>query len=136
VFLANSELGGISLAYFGKSSAHAVRPSCPRKGYVRPDPSSHLASAAVVAARLALPPSAAISVPLNSGQEPAGGEGEGHGFLSYAIDGTEFCWTLSWRGIADTLVGQVYLTPRRVAGPIVIDLGADGVGARTHPAVA
>ena len=59
------------------------------------------ASAAVIAAALALPAGAAPSIPLNSGQEPAGGEAEGHGFFSYTIDGTEFCWTLSWQGIAD-----------------------------------
>jgi CHRD domain len=55
-------------------------------------------SAAVVAAAMALPASASPSIPLNSGQEPAGGEAGGHGFFSYTIDGTEFCWTLSWRG--------------------------------------
>jgi hypothetical protein len=85
------------------------------------------ASAAVVAAVLALPASAATSIPLNSGQEPAGGEAGGHGFFSYTIDGTEFCWTLSWQGIADPLAGHVHFAPRGVAGPIVIDLNADGV---------
>jgi hypothetical protein len=86
------------------------------------------ASAAVVAAALALPASAATSIPLNSGQEPAGGEAGGHGFFSYTIDDTEFCWTLSWQGIADPLAGHVHLAPRQVAGPIVIDLDTDGVG--------
>jgi hypothetical protein len=86
------------------------------------------ASAAVVAAALALPASAATSISLNSGQEPAGGEPGGHGFFSYTIEGTEFCWTVSWRGIADPLAGHVHLAPRGVAGPIVIDLNADGVG--------
>jgi hypothetical protein len=57
------------------------------------------ASAAVVAAALALPASAATSIPLNSGQEPAGG----HGFFSYTIEDNQFCWTLSWQGIADPL---------------------------------
>ena len=52
----------------------------------------------------------------------------GHGFFNYAIEGTEFCWTLFWQGIADPLAGHVHLVPRRVAGPIVIDLNADGVG--------
>jgi hypothetical protein len=83
------------------------------------------ASAAVVAAALALPASAATSIPLNSGQEPAGGEAGGHGFFSYTIEGTEFCWTLSWQGIADPLAGHVHVAPRRVAGDIVIDLGVD-----------
>lgn len=84
-------------------------------------------SAAVVAAALALPASAATSIPLNSGQEPAGGEAGGHGFFSYTIGGTEFCWTLSWQGIADPVAGHVHLAPRGVAGPVVIDLNADGV---------
>jgi CHRD domain len=86
------------------------------------------ASAAVVAAALALPASAATSIPLNSGQEPAGGEAGGHGFFSYTIDGTKFCWTLSWQGIADPLSGHVHLAPRGVAGPVVIDLDTDGGG--------
>jgi hypothetical protein len=85
------------------------------------------ASAAVVAATLALPASAATSIPLNSGQEPAGGEAGGHGFFGYTIEGTEFCWTLSWQGIANPLAGHVHLAPRGVAGDIVIDLNVDGV---------
>ena len=85
------------------------------------------ASAAVVAAALALPASASTSIPLNSGQEPAGGEAGGHGFFSYTIDGTKFCWTLSWQGIAAPLAGHVHVAPRRVAGPIVIDLDIDGM---------
>jgi len=52
----------------------------------------------------------------------------GVSFFSYTINGTEFCWTLSWQGIADPLAGHVHVAPRRVAGPIVIDLNADGVG--------
>jgi CHRD domain len=86
------------------------------------------ASAAVVAAALAFPASAASSIPLNSGQEPAGGEEGGHGFFSYTIEGTEFCWTLSWQGIADPLSGHVHLAPRGVAGPVVIDLDTDDLG--------
>jgi hypothetical protein len=86
-----------------------------------------VASAAVVAAALALPASAATSIPLNSGQEPDGGEAGGHGFFSYTIDGTSFCWTLSWQGIAEPSAGHVHLAPRGVAGAIVIDLNADGL---------
>jgi hypothetical protein len=85
-------------------------------------------SAAVFAATLALPASASTSIPLNSGQEPAGGDAGGHGFFSYTIDGTEFCWTLSWQGIADPFAGHVHVGPRQVAGPIVIDLDTDGMG--------
>jgi hypothetical protein len=85
-------------------------------------------SAVVVAAALVLPASAATSIPLNSGQEPAGGEAGGHGFFSYTIEGTKFCWTLSWRGIAAPLDGHVHFAPRGIAGPIVIDLDTDDVG--------
>jgi CHRD domain len=86
------------------------------------------ASAAVVAAALAFPASAATSIPLNSGQEPAGGEGGGHGFFSYTIDGTNFCWTLSWQGIADPFAAHVHVAPRGVAGDIVIPLDISGEG--------
>jgi hypothetical protein len=83
------------------------------------------ASAAVVAAALALPASAATSIPLNSGQEPAGGDAGGHGFFSYTIEGTKFCWTLSWQGIATPHAGHVHFAPRGVAGPVVINLDTD-----------
>jgi CHRD domain len=86
------------------------------------------ALAAVVAFPLGLPASASTSIPLNSGQEPAGGEAGGHGFFSYTIDGAKFCWELSWQGIADPLAGHVHEAPRQVAGPIVIDLDTDGMG--------
>ena len=77
---------------------------------------------------MALPASAATSIPLNSGQEPAGGEAGGHGFFSYTIEDNQFCWTLSWQGIADPLLGHVHLAPRGVAVPVVIDLDTDGGG--------
>ena len=82
---------------------------------------------AAVAAPLAPRASAATSFPLNGGQKPAGGEAGDHGFFSNTIDGTDLCWTLSWQGIADPLAGHVHLAPRRVAGPIVIDLNTNGV---------
>jgi len=74
------------------------------------------------------PSSAAPAIPLNGGQEPEGGDPDGHGFFTYSIDGTTFCWTLSWQDIAEPLAGHVHVAPRRVPGPIVIDLNADGVG--------
>jgi hypothetical protein len=77
---------------------------------------------------LNLPASAATSIPLNSGQEPAGGEAGGHGFFSYTIDSTKFCWTLSWQGIATPHAGHVHFAPRGVAGPVVIDLDTDREG--------
>lgn len=89
---------------------------------------STVAAAALVAVALATPVSASSAIPMNSGQEPAGGEAGGHGFFSYTIDGTEFCWTMSWQGIAEPFAGHVHIAPRQVAGPILIDLNADGVG--------
>ena len=82
---------------------------------------------AAVAAPLAPRASAATSFPLDGGQKPAGGEAGDHGFFSNTIDGTDLCWTLSWQGIADPLAGHVHPAPRRVAGPIVIDLNTNGV---------
>ena len=67
------------------------------------------------------------AIPLSAGQEPDGGEPGGHGFFSYTIDGTEFCWTLSWRNIDDPFAGHVHVAPRGVAGPVVIPLDVDGV---------
>jgi hypothetical protein len=86
-------------------------------------------SAAVVAAMVAMvPASASSAIPMNGGQEADRGDAGGHGFFSYTLEGTEFCWTLSWQGIDDPLAGHVHVAPRQVAGPIVIDLDTDGVG--------
>lgn len=89
-----------------------------------------LASIVVAASGLAAAPAAqaAPAIPLNGGQEPGGGDPDGHGFFRYSIDGTTFCWTLSWKNIAEPLAGHVHVAARRDAGPIVIDLDADGVG--------
>jgi hypothetical protein len=84
---------------------------------------------AAVAAVLALPASAATSIPLNGGQEPADGEAGGHG--SSANDRRHrILLDAVPAGNADPLAGHVHLVPRRVAGPIVIDLDTDGVGGR------
>jgi hypothetical protein len=90
-----------------------------------------LATAVVLAIGLGpglAPSSAAPAIPLSGGQEPAGGDPDGHGFFTYTIDGTTFCWTLSWQDIADPLSGHVHIGSRQVAGPVVIDLDTDGVG--------
>lgn len=76
----------------------------------------------------AAPVGAASAIPLNGGQEPAGGDPDGHGFFTYSIDGTTFCWTVSWENIAEPVAGHVHVAPRRQAGPVVIDLNADGIG--------
>ena len=88
-----------------------------------------LASMVVLASGLApAPADAAPAIPLSGGQEPAGGDPDGHGFFTYSIDGTTFCWTVTWQNIDEPLAGHVHVAPRRVAGPVVIDLNADGVG--------
>lgn len=74
------------------------------------------------------PVGAAPAIPLNGGQEPEGGDTNGHGSFTYSIDGTTFCWTVSWKKIAEPSAGHVHFAPRREAGPVVIDLNADGTG--------
>jgi hypothetical protein len=88
-----------------------------------------LGSAVVLASGLATAPvAAAPAIPMNGGQEPAGGDPGGRGFFSYSIDGTTFCWTASWQGIPEPTAGHVHVAPRGVAGDVVVDLNADGVG--------
>ena len=82
----------------------------------------------LAAGLVAAPVGAAPAIPLNGGQEPAGGDPDGHGFFTYSIDGTTFCWTVSWENIAEPVAGHVHVAPRRQAGPVVIDLNADGIG--------
>ena len=56
------------------------------------------ATGAVVAiATLGLAPATAAvpAIPLSGGQETSAADVDGHGFFTYSIDGTTFCWTLS-----------------------------------------
>lgn len=87
------------------------------------------AAAAVLAiATLGVPAAtAAPAIPLSGGQETAAGDVDGHGFFTYSIEGTTFCWTLSWQDIAAPSAAHVHVGPRGVAGPIVISLDVDGV---------
>lgn len=66
--------------------------------------------------------SAAPAIPLNGEQEAAAADPDGHGFFSYTLDGTTFCWTLSWQNIETPTAAHVHLAPRHVAGPVVIPL--------------
>lgn len=87
-------------------------------------------SAILAAAAFGLPAAAtaAPAIPLNGGQETApGGDPDGHGFFTYTIDGTRFCWTLSWQNIATPTAAHVHVGQRRVAGPVIIPLDVDGV---------
>jgi hypothetical protein len=97
--------------------------------YVHPHPSSHRSIGSCRRGRIGPPRRVRpLRFPLNSGPEPAGGEAGGHGFFSYTIEDNQFCWTLSWQGIVEPFAGQVHVAPRGVAGPVEIDLNADGVG--------
>jgi CHRD domain len=85
-------------------------------------------SAVLAIAALGLPAAtAAPAIPLSGGQETAAADADGHGFFTYSIDGTTFCWTLSWQDIATPTAAHVHVGPRRVAGPIVIPLDVDGI---------
>jgi hypothetical protein len=70
---------------------------------------------------------AASAIPLSGGQETAAADADGHGFFTYLIDGTTFCWTLSWQDIATPTAAHVHVGSRNVAGPIVVPLDADGL---------
>jgi CHRD domain len=87
------------------------------------------AAAAVLAiAALGVPAAtAAPAIPLSGGQETDAADPDGHGFFTYSIDGTTFCWTLSWQDIAPPTAAHVHVGPRHVAGPVVIPLNVDGV---------
>src|SRR5215207_7384468 len=70
---------------------------------------------------------AAPAIPLNGGQETAAADPDGHGFFTYSIDGTTYCWTLSWQDIATPTAAHVHVGARNVAGPVVIPLDVDGL---------
>jgi hypothetical protein len=87
-----------------------------------------VAGAALGAVIFGLPSAiAAPAIPLSGGQETAAADPDGHGFFTYSIDGTTFCWTLSWQDIATPTAAHVHVGPRHVAGPVVIPLDVDGL---------
>lgn len=90
-----------------------------------------LGAAAFVLIFLGVTPAAAApAIPLNGGQEAEAADPDGHGFFTYDLDGTTFCWTLEWQGIDTALAAHVHKAPRNIAGPIVIPLSVgDGSGA-------
>lgn len=67
---------------------------------------------------------AAPAIPLTGGQEvPKPNNFGAHGFFSYEIDGTEFCYTLEVSGLsAPAAAAHVHVAQRNVAGPVVIPL--------------
>src|SRR5262245_17806222 len=62
------------------------------------------------------------AIPLNGDQETQAADPDGHGFFSYSIDGTNFCYTLSWRGLDGATAAHIHRSPRGVPGGIVIPL--------------
>jgi hypothetical protein len=66
--------------------------------------------------------SAEPAIPLNGEQEASAADPDGHGFFSYTLEGTTFCWTLSWKNIETATAAHIHKAPREVAGPIVIPL--------------
>jgi hypothetical protein len=81
------------------------------------------AATILAAAAFGLPTAtAAPAIPLNGEQEAAAADPDGHGFFSYTLEGTDFCWTLSWQNIETATAAHVHLGPRGVAGPVVIPL--------------
>jgi hypothetical protein len=70
---------------------------------------------------------AAPAIPLSGGQETAAADEDGHGFFTYSLQGTMFCWTLSWQDIVTPTAAHVHVGSRHVAGPVVIPLDTDGL---------
>ncbi|MPZ59884.1 MAG: CHRD domain-containing protein [Propionibacteriales bacterium] len=74
--------------------------------------------------------SAAPVIALNGAQEVKPGDKDGHGFFTYELDGTTFCWTLEWQRIDTATAAHVHPGPRHVAGGVAIPLDVgDGSGA-------
>jgi hypothetical protein len=67
--------------------------------------------------------SAAPAIPLNTGQEVQEIDTEAHGFFTYDISGTRFCYTLEVDGLTTpATAAHVHIAGRNVAGPVVIPL--------------
>lgn len=67
---------------------------------------------------------APAAIPLNNGQETTDARFGGSGSFSYTIDGTEFCYDLSWRNLtAGPLAAHVHgVADRRADAGVVIPL--------------
>lgn len=68
------------------------------------------------------------AIPLTGGQEvPKPNAFGGHGWFSYEIDGTDFCYSLEVDGLSTpTVNAHVHVAPRNVPGPVVIPLSFVG----------
>jgi len=77
--------------------------------------------------------SAAPAIPLNGDQENPAADADGHGFFTYDLDGTSFCYTLEFRRIDTAFAAHIHRAPRGVNGGIVIPLSVgDGSGTRVE----
>lgn len=77
----------------------------------------------------AVPAVAAPAIPMSGAQEAGPGDRDGHGFFTYTIDGTNFCYTLRWARVGTATAAHVHVGPRHTAGPVVIPLSVgDGSG--------
>jgi hypothetical protein len=66
---------------------------------------------------------AAPAIPLTTGQEVMDIDSEAHGFFTYDLVGTTFCYTLEVDDLTTTTVAaHVHVGPRNVNGPVVIPL--------------
>ncbi len=78
-----------------------------------------------------MPATAAPAIPLSGAQEVAPGDRDGHGFFTYTISGTQFCYTLQWQRVATASAAHVHVAPRHVAGAVVIPLSVgNGSGSK------
>ena len=63
------------------------------------------------------------AIPLNTEQETTGSNTGASGFITYTIDGDQFCYTLTARDLSGPAVAaHIHVAPRHVAGPIIIPL--------------
>src|SRR5918996_294345 len=74
--------------------------------------------------------STAPAIPLTGDQEVPAADADGHGFFTYDLEGTTFCYTLEWQRIDTAFAAHIHRAPRGVNGGVVIPLsGGDGSGA-------
>jgi hypothetical protein len=75
------------------------------------------------------PAAGAPAISMSGAQESGPGDHDGHGFFTYDIDGTSFCYTLRWDRVDTATAAHVHVGPRHTAGPVVIPLSVgDGSG--------
>lgn len=63
------------------------------------------------------------AIPLNSGQEAPRAISDGSGSFSYAVNGSELCYTLSVRDLTGApTAAHIHIGPRNEPGPVVVPL--------------